>query len=287
LKEEFNNSADDRIERLFARLRKVPEGDAVVLFLEKNGVKIDLQENPLDFAASTAVITNVIDGHYSYINPKIILKADLSDDNLLQAMVHEAEHINQHLSGVGNPDRILSKEEYILFYRVAEADAQATCTDIIWRLKQAGDAGPWEQAKFVGFGNICDAFEKIALADPASLEDGRARRVAFDAWFDAPDRLAGYNKATVDNMIPFLEEGRRIFKKHNMSEGKLDDSWVDKVDALANQPYLKLMGHDSLLRHDKYRADLDTRPMGPLQKPESDGNKNALSVKGVPAPKAA
>ncbi|MDE1151772.1 MAG: hypothetical protein PW788_04465 [Micavibrio sp.] len=287
MKEEFNNSAADRIEGLFARLRKVPEGEAVVIFLEKNGVKIDLQEDPVDWAASTATITNVIDGHYSYINPKIILKAGLSDDNLLQAMIHETEHLNQHLSGVGNPDRILSQEEYILFYRAAEADAQAVCTDISWRLKQSGDAGPWNEARNVGFANVCDAFERMALADPASLEDGRARRVAFDAWFDEPERLAGYNKATVENMIPFLARGREIFSRHNMSEAPLDNDWVDKMDALANQPYLKLMGYDSLLRNDKYRKDLDTRPIGAAPKPPNEGNENAISVKGVKPPQAA
>ncbi len=267
LKEEFNNSAADRIEGLMNRLRKVPEGQAVVTFIEYNKVEILLLENPMYTASSGAIITNCKDGKYYYKDPKVYLKASLTDDNLIQAMIHEVEHLNQHLSGVGNPDRILSQEDCILFYRAAEADAQATCTDICWRLKQAGDAGPWNEAGNVGYKEICDAYEKLVTADPAALEDGRARRAAFDAWFDRKGGLEYYNHAIINDMIPFLEKGREIFAQNNMKPGFLDESWVDKLDGISNQPYLKLEGERSLLHDEKYRANIEKKPMGPQLPP--------------------
>ncbi|MCC7037568.1 MAG: hypothetical protein IT560_09725 [Alphaproteobacteria bacterium] len=160
MKEEFNNSSADpansaaataarddaRIEAIKARIAGVPEGDSVVTFLNQNNVTIELLDDPVNWAASTLTITTVRDGEYFYQNPKILLKRGLTDDNLLQAIVHETGHLNQHLSKVGNPDRILSEKEYILFYRAAEADAQALCTEVTWALKQQGDAGPWNAA---------------------------------------------------------------------------------------------------------------------------------------------
>ena len=269
-REAFNASAADRIEGILARLSKVPEGREVVAFLKNNAVKIDIQDDPVNWAASTLTITGLKDGVYSYTNPVIILKKDLSDDNMLQAIVHESQHLRHHLSGVGNPDRVLSQEQYILFYRAAEADAQAACTLATWRLKQAGDAGPWKAAGDAGYRDICNAFEKIVTEDAAALDDRRAQRAAFDAWFDNPSRLAGYNKATVDHMIPFLEKGRaEIFKDTGMTQGPLDESWLDKLHAVSPQPYLLAGGRD-ILSDGFYIRDLDKRPPEPKQKPEND-----------------
>jgi hypothetical protein len=201
-----------------------------------------------------------VKGVYSYKDPVIILKKSLSDDNLLQAIVHESQHLRQHLSGTGNPDRILTMDEYILFYRAAEADAQAACTLVTWKLKEAGDAGPWKMAGEVGYQDICDAFEKLATNDPAAVNDGRAQRAAFDAWFENPARLASYNRATADFMVPFLEKGRDIFKNHGMTEGRLDVSWLKKLNAASSTPYLLQGDAKDILGDAHYSRDTDKRP---------------------------
>jgi hypothetical protein len=221
----------------------------------------------------------VQDGLYSYDKPKIILKKDLTDDNLLQAIIHETGHLNQHFSHVGNPDRILSQEQYILFYRASEADAQALTAEVTWALKQAGDAGPWEATRFVGYGDICDAYEKAVTEDPSAAGDGRAKRAAFDAWFGKPDRLAGYNASTVDHMIPSLEWGRKeIFKNHGLVEKPLDDSWLKKIDAASPAPYMHLEGFKNVLTDPWYSRETDTRP------PPPPANRNDA---GCGCPKAA
>ncbi|MEZ0225294.1 MAG: DUF6782 family putative metallopeptidase [Alphaproteobacteria bacterium] len=270
MQEEFNASSADRVKSILDRLSKVPEGRAVVDFLKNNAVKIDLQDDPENWAASTLTITDVVNGVYAYKNPVIILKKSLSDDNLLQAIVHESQHLRQHLSGTGNPDRILSQEEYILFYRASEADAQAACTFLTWKLKETGDAGPWKMAGKVGYQDICDAFEKIATADPESLNDGRAQRAAFDAWFENTGRLKDYNKATIDSMIPFLEEGRDIFKKHGMTQGALDESWLKKLHVVSPSPYLVQDAGKNILTDAHYSRDMDKRPPEKKKKPPAN-----------------
>ncbi|MDF3025684.1 MAG: hypothetical protein K0R10_3045 [Alphaproteobacteria bacterium] len=274
MKEEFNNSSADpasnaatqaardeaRLDVIKTRIASVMEGESVVTFLEMNNVKIELLSDPINWAASTLTITTVRDGEYFYKDPKILLKRDLTDDNLLQAIVHETGHLNQHLSKVGNPDRILSEREYILFYRAAEADAQALCTEVTWALKQAGDAGPWNAACNAGYKDICDAYEMMVTADPSSIENGTAKRIAFDTWFSKPERLAGYNEATADNMIPFLAKGREIFKNHNMVEKPLDNTWVEKLDSASAKSYLLEVGNRSLLRDPYYSENTQLRP---------------------------
>lgn len=264
LDKDFNAASDDRIGRILDRLSKVPEGKSIVTFLKLHNVDIDLQDCPLDWAASTLTITKVKDGLYYYEKPKIILKKDLTDDNLLQAIIHETGHLNQHFAHVGNPDRILTQEQYILFYRAAEADAQALTTAVTWALKQAGDAGPWEATRFVGYGDVCDAYEKAVENDPAAVSDGRAKRAAFDAWFANPERLAGYNKSTVDHMIPFLEYGRNVvFKEHGLTEKPLDDSWLQRIDQGSSTPYMHIEGAKSVLEDPWYIRETDTRPPPP------------------------
>lgn len=284
LTDDFKPAADDRVGNIMTRLSKVPEGAAVVKFLKDNAVKIELYDDPYNWAASTATITAIKDGVYSYKDPMIILKKGLTDDNLVQAIVHETGHLMQHYAGVGNPDRILSTEQYILFYRAAEAHAQALTTAVAWAMKETGDTGPWEAAKFVGYGDITDAYEKAVTEDPAALKNGHALRVAFDAWFGKPERLAGYNAATVDNMIPFLEKGRKeIFKESGLVEKALDATWPQKLDGCDCGKYLHLEGFKDLLTDPWYARDTDTRP--PRKTPANTNDAKTDAAK-PPAPPA-
>ncbi|HYD18659.1 MAG TPA: DUF6782 family putative metallopeptidase [Patescibacteria group bacterium] len=263
LKEEFNEFSPDRdqlrIECIMTRLRKVPEGEAVATYIRENNVRIDLTDNPVHLAASSLIINGIRDGIWDYEKPVIFLKRGLNDDNLLQAIVHEVGHINQHLSKVGNPDRILSETETILFYRAAEADAQALATEVTWALKQAGDAKPWNETCKVGYGDICAVYEKTVTSAPESIADGRAKRAAFDAWFDNPARVAGYNDSTVNDMIPWLTKMRGVFQNSNMQEKPLDEGWVQKLDGIGPKSYLLDPAARNLLTDDFYRGNMASR----------------------------
>lgn len=290
VKEEFNNSSEARVARLLATLDAVPAGQHIAEFIRAHQVAIRLEENPVNWAASTATITGIKDGLYSYKDPVIIFKASLSDDNILQAIVHETQHLRQHFGHAGNPDHVLSEEEYILFYRAAEADAQATCTDVAWQLKEAGLPGAWDAARYVGYGDISDAYKKAVEANPDAAANGDAKRAAFNAWFDDPHRLAGYNEAIVDWMIPFLAKGREIFKGHNMTEGRLDATWLQRLNDISPEPYLAAFGA-APLQDPRYRKDLGTRPPAATPAPARPANDSANNTVGPkqagPAPKVA
>ncbi len=267
LKEEFNAFSADkdqaRIDKILERLSAVPDGQGIVTFIRENNVRIDLTDNPIHFAASSLIINTIKDGVYEYEKPVIFLKRGLHDDNLLQAIVHEVGHLNQHLAKVGNPDRILTEKEYILFYRAAEADAQALATEVTWALKAAGDGGPWDETCKVGYKDICDAYEMMVTADPSSIGNGTAKRIAFDTWFSNQDRVAGYNKATVEDMIPWLERIRNVFKNSNMTQKPLDNAWLDKLDSVSPKSYLRDPGNRSLLQDEFYSGDTARRPTPP------------------------
>lgn len=264
MKEEFNAfSADNdkaRIEKIMSRLSALPEGEAIAAFITTNKVRIDLTDNPIHIAASSLIIKTIKDGIYEYERPVVFLKRGLSDDNLLQAIVHEVGHLNQHLSNVGNPDRLLSEKEYILFYRAAEADAQALATEVTWAMKQAGDAGPWSESCKVGYKDICDAYEAKVTADPGSIKNGTAKRVAFDTWFSKPERIAGYNRSTVEDMIPWIERLRTVFKDNDLKQQPLDADWVRKLDGIGPKSYLLDSGNRSLVSDPYYSDNCDTRP---------------------------
>ena len=273
LREDFNEAAENRIQTILDRLKKAPEGAAVVDFIKQNNIVFSLEEDKDNYASSTAIIIAIKDGIYEYKNPLVILRESLSDDNLAQAIVHEVGHLRQHLGKVGNPDRILSQDQYILFYRAAEADAQAWATQVAWALKQQGDAGPWQAAKDVGYADICDAYEKTVMEDPSSASDGRARREAFDAWFAKDSRLAGYNRSTADRMISFLEKGREIFKSHGMEQKPLDATWLKKLESCTPDMYLHLDGYRDPLTDPFYSRDTHTRP---APEPAPDPSKGLL-----------
>ncbi|MDI1228875.1 MAG: hypothetical protein PSY14_14440 [bacterium] len=281
LKEEFNEFSADRdqtrIDGIMARLSKVPDGEAIVTFIRHNNVRIELSDNPIHLAASGLIIKNIKDGVWEYDKPAIFLKRSLNDDNLLQAIVHEVGHLNQHLSKVGNPDRILSETETILFYRAAEADAQALATEVTWALKMAGDGKPWNETCKVGYKDICDAYQAKVTSDPASIGDGSAKRVAFDTWFGNRARVAGYNESSVNDMIPWLNRVRGVFKNSNMQEKPLDAGWVSRLDSVSPKPYLNTAGARSLLTDALYRGDTATR--------KADfANDNSKPAKAEPAP---
>jgi hypothetical protein len=283
MQEKFNNASPPdtpaaRLDGILKRLSLVPEGREVADFLKAHNVRIHLKDAAASRAAATLLITGIENGVYSYKDPEVILEAGLSDDNIMQALVHEAQHIRQHLCGVGNPDRILDEADSILFYRMQEADAQAAATDVAFRLKQAGDGAAWQAAKDVGYEDMCEAFEKAVRADPFALEDGRAKRAAFDAWFDKDARLAHYNRHTVDEMIPFLARGRNeVFKDHGMVDAPLDEDWIDRFHGICPKPYLLQPGAPDVLAAPVYRRDMQLRP-APAGRQAAADNDNAAQT---------
>src|SRR5690606_17600925 len=131
-----------RLDDILARLAAVSEGYDMVTFLNEKKIGICFEQNVHSEAASSLTIDRLENGKYIYAGAEIILNESLHDDNIAQALVHEAQHMRHHMNDLGNPAMLLSLEDHKLFRAIQEADAQTTAIDVTFKLKLAGDGGP-------------------------------------------------------------------------------------------------------------------------------------------------
>lgn len=231
-----------RLDDILARLASVSEGYDMVTFLNDKKIAICFEKDAQSEAASALTIDRIENGKYIYVAAKIILNSSLHDDNIAQALVHEAQHMRHHINDLGNPAMLLSLEDHQLFRAVQEADAQATAIDVTFKLKLAGDAGPYEKTAEIGYDDMCRAYEAAYDADPQSIYDGRAKRAAFDAWFTKASRVAHYDRDTENLHEKVIENLCAKSKDHGLSAGALEQDWVKRIGALSDVNYLNLPG---------------------------------------------
>lgn len=254
----------DRQEKIFARISAAPEGQDTVAFLEQE--KIDIwfvpprashqdtqngsqqkEEEKGCEVSSTVTIDRLEGGVYYYAGGFIEANPGRSDANLSQAMFHEAQHLRQHFAGVGNADRILTDEDEKIFRQIQEADAQATSVEDCFRLLLLGDDAPFRKAGAVGYEEMCSAYMRAYEKDPDSIYDGRAKRAAFEAWFETDSHVAYYNRNTEESQIPFLKKMRELYPGHGLSEGPLESAWVNRIGDLSAVNYFALPGQEDVL----------------------------------------
>lgn len=236
-----------RIDDILARLASVSEGYEIVTFLNDQKIEICFEENTLAAASSSLVIDRIEEGKYIYAGRKIILGNGLDDDNIAQALVHEAQHMRHHMNDLGNPDMLLSLEDHKLFRAVQEVDAQAAAIDVTFKMKLAGDTGPYEKTAEIGYEDMCRAYEAAYEADPQSIYDGRAKRAAFEAWFTKASRVEHYDRDTENLHEKVIENLCAKSKSHGLSAGALESDWVKRIGALSGVNYLNLPGQSDPL----------------------------------------
>ena len=126
---------------------------------------------------------------------EIRLQGFSTQGSLTVMMAHELQHLRQTQAGLRSSfqGKLRTPEEAIRYERVMEADAEATATEVAYKLKVAGQPESWEalQRGFTMGSEISTAYEKMAMEDPASVADGRAKRAAFDTWFTAKQEGSG------------------------------------------------------------------------------------------------
>jgi hypothetical protein len=151
----------------------------------------------------------------------------------------------------GYSTSIPSPVERIWYDRAVEADAQATAVEIAWKLKDTGKPAAWNSlTSFEEPGNtIATAYEKQALADPASVDDGRAKRAAFDEWFVTKTRLDYsftelYNGWAVEKVID--KDKLEKLTAHGSKLEPLKVSDIEKLGELSSVNYLTLPGGRAL-----------------------------------------
>lgn len=224
-----------RIKDAFDRLSKIAEGKEIVDLLTSLGVELII-DTSYPQSATTTVSMSVKNREYTY--GKMSIKfGDLPDGNLIQAIVHEAQHIRQHIAQLVNPYVVVPDDQMKMLHRCLEADAQTVATDIAFKLKFAGDDTPWLAAQQVGYADMCEAYEDAYNNDPCSIETGMAMRAAFDAWFSSDDRLKSYDQDTENVHIPFIKTLMDTNPEHGLRKGSLRNEWYKAIGRVAQRPF--------------------------------------------------
>ncbi len=127
-----------------------------------------------------------------------------SNDEVIGDTVHELRHLFQEKAGLFAIRPANSNDRVHVEY-AGEADAEATASLVLWELKEAGIAGPWQRHNdhsTYGPRSIC--YAHISTSFKQAVENGAAPTVAaqqaFRAWYRDRDLLSHYRDATTEGI---------------------------------------------------------------------------------------
>ncbi|MDP2205671.1 MAG: hypothetical protein Q8K65_05135 [Alphaproteobacteria bacterium] len=182
-----------RINRALETISKVPEGKVLVDLLKQSGVPVKMEKQFGSVGASFSSRKRSQDGKLNIDPGQIFLPAFSNHGRLVAHLTHELRHLEQAVGNVLDPTvtKAVSPLESIWYNRVIEADASATATDIAYKLHKAGHSDSWKELQRDRSGptNIAAAYEAAVQKNPQAVEDGTAKRAAYDGWFEARGAL--------------------------------------------------------------------------------------------------
>jgi hypothetical protein len=177
------NSPDAIARDAMKLLSTIPEGRELVNSLHwGQHVQVELNRQPQNLSQ-----VNFDGGNFNIKSDGIAL--DYVHLPLMTVMMaHELEHMRQMNAHLLYPfhEKMPPPADRIFYNRAIEADASATATEVAWKLGQAGHPEVWEaQSKYQP--GISKAYQDAVAANPAAATDGRAKRAAYDAWYQEKD----------------------------------------------------------------------------------------------------
>jgi len=185
---------------------------------------------------------------------------------LARAFLHEMRHVLQHVAGLSNAPRHASLFDEVWFARIMEADAESYNAIELFRLRLQGDDELFRCGRSGIFGGIYSAIEEMYYQDATTLDDGRLRRAAFDAWFSIPSVRMHYECQALKN-YPTIKEWYEYFEKegHIFPDTRLTAADLHVLGSLdgVEPNYLTLPGYRPL-DHPYYRLDFASREMKKL-----------------------
>ena len=246
---EFLENAKDAVQRRYrhrfrnVNLNKVkkeiasfPEGQQMLDFIEQQGTKItptyDLPDGAFGFISVRA--PEGYDGPplpMKEMETEIFVNISKGPEFWADAIYHEAQHLSQYAyAGLAQSPTICPMEDHLWLNRVKEADAQATSVEM--KLKKSlasGDMQGFETGEIFAkqiepYDAILHAFYESYQQDPENLNNGVAKRLAFDAWFSEETYdNCGYDLECLETGISqwAQEVGRRQRHGVNMPVGPI------------------------------------------------------------------
>lgn len=172
-----------RLDGILDKVRKVPEGEKLLRFLEEKEVKI-LFSRDTEFA-SYSTGSSYSNGKCMPIPQRqfILYNPDQDDDWMVSAFFHEARHLQQVFSQVIRPAKQVSPFDLAWHIRMIEADAEAESIMIALKNKLDGNPLLLDKTRSTGYEHMCLIAEVEYAQNPASFHDGTLKRMVFDAWF--------------------------------------------------------------------------------------------------------
>lgn len=258
-----------RINRALAEIATVPEGKTLIDAL--GDTKIRLDPDPRYNGGRNTFFPSYRDGEMKLKTFEITAQGYATQGEVIAILLHEMHHERQIKNGVMKilGEKVPSPVEQVWYERAMEADAQATATDIAWKLKEAGKPGAWRAmaADMNCMGDIAKAYADKVAADPDAVASGTAKRAAFDKWFTAKN-LVGDNLSVIYNGqgINNLPKGEDLDKLYKAGKpfAPLAADDIAKLGTIAEKNYLALPGGKPLDSMDYRQADWNAWQAGHL-----------------------
>ena len=176
-----------RLERVYDELSVVPEGKALVDQVRNDPTAVVSLNKSLSARGGMHKMRNKLfnEGGFEMEAGPLRIASYSTHAELASTMIHELRHRQQITEGVIQPfaNKIPSPVELVWYNRVIEADAVATSIDIAYKLKEAGHPSSWDEISKGAYAGSLEAYAARVAQDPAALNDGSAKREAFDGWF--------------------------------------------------------------------------------------------------------
>ncbi|MEZ0226168.1 MAG: GNAT family N-acetyltransferase [Alphaproteobacteria bacterium] len=277
-----------RIDRALETLASLPEGKELVEAAKKNNIRFQLTPDPLARGGGLSSWNGVRNGEMTVaLSDTIRLQGYSTEGTLVVQMAHELQHLKQANAGMRTPfqGQLRTPEDAIVYERFMEADAEATATELAYKLKRAGKPAAWDalQGALGMPPEISTAYEKMATQDPASLTDGRAKRAAFDAWFSAK-QASGRTITNVygDQALSNYPAKEQLVKMADAGAAvaPLTPEDVKKLGALSDVNYLDIPGSRPLNDPHYTRTDLNAGQQSHLYYLRDSFNRAANPPKG-------
>ncbi len=272
-----------RMQGILAQVITTPGGQELIDFLMAN--KILFNFSPDVARAAFHCRVGIENGKTVTKAPWcILLNPAHGDLELVAAILHEARHAQQAVAGMMTPQDLLSAAEYAWHVRLIEADAQSEAVLKGLKKKLAGDSSLFDALKASGYAEMFRTAEEGYREDPASLDNGRLRRMVFDAWF-TPTSKQIYDISVATQELPNLFGRLTITPGHGMKRAPLRVEDIQKLGAVGGESvnYLTRPGFRSL--DDDYYKGGFAPEIAQALKMSDDWQKQLETAQAAPAKK--
>lgn len=271
-----------RADKIGRSILKTPGGAELIRFLSENNITFRFSRDVKTAQFRERVAPN--EGAWGVVPESqcIVMNPDIDDDMLVSAFLHEARHAQQALAGAFRPQNDVSPSEMAWYVRFVEADAQSEAVLKSFVMHLSGDSAAYASAQLFGYAAMFKAAEDGYTDDPSSLQDGRLKRMVFDAWFGAEESKAYYGMQVVEIEFPNRMALMERMPDHGLQKIPLRMADIEKIALCGGESfnYMTLPGFKSL-NDPYYTGGFTEHVFNQLQSLGQDWENNAPVAKAT------